>query len=242
MPAERILILGGTGLARELAERLVAEGYDVETSLAGVTEHPLLPQGRIRQGGFGGAAGLADYLKAQSIRILIDATHPFAAQMSRHAAEAAGNVPLLRLEVPPWPAGRDWIIVQNIGEAVAALPPSATPLVTIGRKEIAPFLDRTPQGVARMIEDPGVSFPPGWTLVKARPPFTMDDELSLMRRHGITHLVAKNSGGIAMQGKLRAADQLGLPVIMVARPAKPGLPCFATAEEISKVLPRLLWP
>ncbi|MFT3986576.1 cobalt-precorrin-6A reductase [Aestuariivirga sp.] len=241
MPAERILILGGTGLARELADRLVAESYDVETSLAGVTEHPHLPPGRIRRGGFGGVEGLREYLKVQSIRVLIDATHPFAAQMSRHAAEAAGDVPLLRLELPPWPAGPGWIIVHSIAEAVVALPPAAIPLVTIGRKEIAAFLTHTKTGVARMIENPDMEFPPGWTLLQARPPFTENDEIALMRQHRITHLVSKNSGGSATQAKITAARALRLPVIMVARPAKPGVPTFATAEEISSSLRRLLY-
>lgn len=247
MPGKCILILGGTREARELASALVAAGFDVITSLVGVTEQPVLPAGAVRHGGFGGVDGLADYLCQAEIAAMIDATHPFAAQMSAHACEAATRIslPLLRLERPAWEpvAGDMWTSVQSVGDAVAALPPGARALVTIGRKEIARFFQQTGiGGVARMIEPPGLSVPPGWRVILQRPPFRLDDEILLITHHAITHVVAKNSGGMETQAKLEAARCLGLPVIMIARPRKPDVPLAPTADDVIVALKKLLLP
>jgi precorrin-6A/cobalt-precorrin-6A reductase len=242
-----VLILGGTREARSLASELLAKGFEAITSLAGVTDNPVLPAGKIRRGGFGGVEGLAAYLKDEVIAAVADATHPFAAQISRHAVDAArqNGIPLLRLERRAWQAqpGDLWTAVANIEEAVAALPAKAHALVTIGRKEIGAFFARTDiGGVARMIEAPDASLPQGWSLILERPPFTVRRETVLMTERGISHLVAKNAGGAETQAKILAARHLRLPVIMIARPPKPDCEIHATPEELARALAAKLLP
>lgn len=226
MPNKRILVLGGTSDANVLAKELLKSGFDVVTSFAGVTENPVLPEGEIRVGGFGGEDGLFDYLKAEGFTALADATHPFAAQISRHGSSAAERVgiPYLRLERAAWtPLPADhWISVPDTEAAIATLPNGARVLLTIGRKEIAGFLARDDlSGVARMIEKPPFELPPSWALVLARPPFTIEAERELLAFHKITHLVTKNAGGKLTVAKLVAARALRLPVVMIERPEKP---------------------
>ena len=247
MPLKRILIIGGTGEARSLAAALIAEGFAPVTSLAGVTRLPLLPEGEVRRGGFGGVEGLRHYLEEANIAGLADASHPFAAQISGHAHEAAlqAGVPYLRLERPQWaPEPQDhWIEVNDIAEAIAALPPRAQAMVTIGRKDIAAFFARADLGgVARMIEAPACEVPPGWTLLLARPPFTVASETALLVEHGISHLASKNAGGDETQAKMFAAREKNIPVIMVRRPVKPEAPSFSRAADLIAVLRRLLSP
>jgi precorrin-6A/cobalt-precorrin-6A reductase len=233
----KVLILGGTGEARALAAALVARRIDVVTSLAGVTSAPVLPPGEIRRGGFGGADGLATYLARGGIGLVADATHPFAAVISHHGAQAAAasGVAYLRLERPAWvPAPGDrWQQVADVAAAVAAVPPAATALVTIGRKELSAFARRDDVTViARAIERPGFVLPRGWKLLLARPPFALEDEIALMRAESVSVLVTKNAGGEATTPKLAAARALNLPVIMVARPAKPAAETAATVEAM----------
>ena len=247
MPGERILILGGTRDARQIASTFVAEGRSVITSLAGVTENPVLPPGAVRRGGFGGVAGLAAYLEAERISLVVDATHPFAAQMSAQAHEACRlkQVPLFRFERPAWTPRADdrWTMATNMGEAVRLLPSAARAFVTIGRKEIAMFFARQDiSGVARMIEPPPAAVPVGWELLLERPPFTAESETAVMTRFRITHLVTKNAGGGSTDAKLDAARQLGLPVIMVMRPDKPGTHVFSSESELAGALRRVLSP
>lgn len=247
MQARRILILGGTGEARALAALLAGEGHSVITSLAGVTENPLLPAGEVRRGGFGGVEGLVNFLRMEGIGVVVDATHPFAAQISAnaHAACADAGLPLLRLERPAWQAGAGdhWTPVTSAAEAAATLPDGARVLLTIGRKDLAPFLARGGiGGVARMIEPPNCLLPAGWTLLLQRPPFAVAAEMQLMREHGVTWLVTKNAGGAETEAKLIAAQKLGLPVLMVQRPPKRGVQTFASVEEIAAPLRRLLSP
>lgn len=229
-----ILILGGTGEARKLAGGLVALGHDVTSSLAGRTQSPLLPEGRVRIGGFGGANGLADFLRAGRFTHMVDATHPFAAQISANAvaASASTGVRLLRLERPAWecPEGAEWIEVSSIGEAAARLPAGAKVLLTIGRQEVDAFAGRHDcHFVARVIDAPGM-VPTHWTVLKARGPFALNDEIELMRTHGISHVVSKNSGGAQAAAKLTAAATLGLQVVMVRRPAPPEARTVADIE------------
>jgi precorrin-6A/cobalt-precorrin-6A reductase len=247
MRRERILILGGTGEARELAPMLAAQGFSVITSLAGVTENPLLPEGEVRRGGFGGIAGLADYLRREGIAMVADATHPFARQMSVHAEQACreAGLPLLRLERRAWrpEAGDRWTSVSSVAEAATSLPRGSRALVTIGRKEIAAFLAREDiSGLARMIEPPDLPLPAGWTLLLQRPPFGLAEERKLMGEHAITRLVTKNSGGAATEAKLVAARELGISVTMVQRPHKPEVQTFETAKELAAAARRLLSP
>lgn len=244
MPADRprILILGGTAEARVLAERLTADGrYEVITSLAGVTRAPAQPAGDLRIGRFGGAEGLQAFLKAEHIALVVDATHPFAAQISVHAAHAcaAADIPCLRLERPAWvqQSGDDWRPVASAKDAAAAVPAGAIALVTIGRKEIGAFTTRDDiRIVARMIEPPEAELGPHAELLLARPPFALDDEKGLMQDRHIDVLVTKNSGGAATAAKLTAARALGLPVIMIARPVKPPVPCAASVEAMIELI------
>lgn len=231
-----ILILGGTGEAREIASRLVGLGCDVTSSLAGRTSSPILPEGRVRIGGFGGIDGLTQYLREAQVSVLIDATHPFAAQISANAAEAAkrAGIPLLRCVRPAWtkPDGAEWVEVADIKSAADALPVGSRVLLTIGRQEVSAFFGRTDCAfVARVIETPD-ALPAGWALIKDRGPFTLDDEKALLEAHGITHLVSKNSGGDQAAAKLVAAAELGVTVVMVQRPTLPEARSFASVAEL----------
>lgn len=236
----KILILGGTAEAREAAVALTTRGHEVVTSLAGVTRHPHEPLGEVRKGGFGGVDGLEAYIRENGIELLADATHPFAAVMSAHAVEAAtrASIPCIRLERPAWEpeAGDQWLRVPDIGEAAEAVPQGARVLLTIGRKEIAPFVSRADlTGLARMIEPPDPPLPSNWSLLLARPPFLAEAERALMRDHGITMLVTKNSGG-RTEAKLEAARALGIPVIMIDRPVKPPTRTAQDVEDLVRLV------
>jgi precorrin-6A/cobalt-precorrin-6A reductase len=247
MPRDRVLILGGTRDAREIADALVAAGYNAITSLAGVTDQPLLPAGEVRIGGFGGAKGLESYLESDCVRLVIDATHPFAARMSGQAFEACRNrgVPLLRFERAPWIAtdGDDWTLVPSAPAAARALPPGARVLLTTGRKDLAPFFARGDiSGVARMIEAPPADPPAHWRVLRARPPFTVAAEAALMAENAITHLVTKNAGGSATEAKLQAARERSIPVVMIARPDKPEVPRVTALSNLIAVVEGVLSP
>lgn len=223
----KLLILGGTMEAAQLAKRLYAELREIEiiTSLAGrMVTLPDLP-GRVRVGGFGGADGLADYLMAEKICAVIDATHPFARNISAHAVEACGKsgVPLLTLLRPAWPKqeGDAWIPVPDMATAARRLPElGRRPFITIGRMELDAFRPLSDlQALVRLIEPPPTPLPQAWRLVLGRPPFSAKDEERLMQDHGADVLLTKASGGQATYGKIIAARKLGLPVLMVERPA-----------------------
>jgi len=225
----RVLILGGTAEARQLAELLDKAGFSPVTSLAGVTRKPRDIRGDTRIGGFGGADGLARFLTDEGFSGVVDAAHPFAVAISRHAEEAARscNLPLVRLERPAWRAepGDRWTDVKDVPAAVAAITSGAHVLLTIGRKEIMPFLARRDiSGIARMIEPFDMAINANWRILLARPPFHVEKELCLLGEHGITHVVSKNSGGEETRAKLIAARAKGIEVIMIARPAKPFVP------------------
>ena len=247
MRRDRVLILGGTRDAREIANALVADGRNVVTSLAGVTEQPALPEGDVRVGGFGGANGLKSYLESERIAVVIDATHPFAARMSAQAFEACRDtaVLLLRFERTPWAAGEgdDWTSVASAVDAAAALPSGARVLLTTGRKDLDPFFARSDiSGIARMIEAPPSDPPGNWRVLRERPPFTVEGEMALMDDNRVTHLVTKNAGGSATEAKLEAARRRGIPVLMIARPGKPEVPSFAAISNLMVVLEGVLSP
>lgn len=222
----RILILGGTAEARDLAGLLCEAGYAPVTSLAGITRAPAAIRGETRRGGFGGPDGLARYLEEGGFRALVDATHPFAGVIPQHAKAAAlrCGIFLLRLERPAWvkEPGERWTEVADNEAAVQALPPGARVLLTIGRKEVMPFLARPDlSGLARMIEPLQHEAPAAWQVLLTRPPFSLDAELQLLADYFITHLVTKNSGGEETYAKLVAARMRGVEVVMIARPPKP---------------------
>ena len=236
---KRLLILGGTGDATELAARAsqIAE-IEVVSSLAGRTQQPFTPKtGAVRIGGFGGAAGLAAFLLDRPIDLLIDATHPFAAQISANAAVAAAecNVPYLMLVRPAWEAveGDRWIEVASHSEAAKALlGQSQRVFLTIGRQELAAFagLDAI-WFLMRAIDPPALNTPvPNGKLLLARGPFTLEDERKLLLEYQIDTIVSKNSGGSATYAKIVAARELGIPVVMVQRPQIPNVEQVADVE------------
>lgn len=245
-PDKKVLILGGTGEARALAGLLAKqEGLKAITSLAGRTAAPELPAGERRSGGFGGADGLAAYLEREAIGLVADATHPFAAAMSRNAFEACRRIgtPYVRLERPAWrpERGDRWQEVENAVQAAAALASGARAFLTIGRKDIAAFFGRSDTNIlARMIEPPEAALPPHVEILLSRPPFTLEAELTLFKQRGIDILVCKNSGGEATKAKLVAARELKLPAIMIERPEKPGAPCAAAAEGLRDLVLELI--
>lgn len=237
----RILILGGTGEALNLATLLLETGHQVVFSLAGVTENPVLPRCEVRRGGFGGIDGLINYLNEAKIHVLIDATHPFAVVMSQHANAAAikFGISVLRLERPVWRAieGDNWTCVANMAEAIPALPENAKILVTTGRKNIFRLLARSDlSGLIRTIEPLAESLPVQWQSVLDRPPYTLEQETETMRRQGISHLLSKNAGGHATSAKLAAARDVGVAVVMIDRPAKPDCPTFANVADLVTAL------
>lgn len=245
-----ILILGGTGEARQLAAALAErEGLAVTLSLAGRTAQPAPQPVPVRLGGFGGADGLARYLRDQRIDALIDATHPYAAIISANAATAADatGIKLLALRRPPWVkvAGDEWIEVGGVADAVAALgQTSRRVFLTLGRKEIQPFA-AAPQHdyLIRSVDavDPKLAAPHA-TYIVARGPFAEADDRALLERNRIEIIVAKNSGGDATYGKIAASRTLRLPVVMLKRPVLPDVPFCATVEELVAWLDHAMTP
>jgi precorrin-6A/cobalt-precorrin-6A reductase len=236
----KILILGGTADARHLAARLIADGHDVESSLAGVTSDPERPPGKLRIGGFGGPAGLRAYLQQNAFTALVDATHPFATQISRNAVEAVKgtSIPLHAYQREAWKPqdGEMWQSAATLETAAAAIPAAARVFLAVGRKHIAPFLARKNiSGILRMVEPPAIEIPANWTLILARPPKTVAAEMETMRYHAITHLVCKNAGGAGWQ-KLDAARTCGIEVIMIERPPHPAPQTHSAIESIAAIL------
>jgi len=234
-----ILILAGTPEARALAHALSERFPPVRltASFAGAVSDIPDPGIPARTGGFGGAEGLAAYLKQERVTLVIDATHPFADRISRNAVEATNDtaVPLIRFERPQWEpqAGDRWQRVSSLGEAAERLPADARAFLAIGRKEIAAFGHRTDlYALARMIEPPDVPLPRSWHLELGRPAQSAEAEEDLLRRHRITHVVSKNSGGRRSRGKIEAAKRLGLPVIMIDRPAPSGAQTRSDIEDV----------
>jgi precorrin-6A/cobalt-precorrin-6A reductase len=237
-----ILILGGTtegyALAGALADR---PDLRVVTSLAGRTPNPRRPAGALRIGGFGGVEGLAAYLTGKRVAAVIDATHPFAATMGSHAAQACADlgVPLLRLARPAWEpgAGDRWESVDDWYGAVVALRNlgARRVLLAVGRQELSPFaiLDDV-WFLVRCVSrpDPLPAFAHAELLLD-RGPFQLDAERALLERHRIDCIVCKNSGGSASAAKLQAARECGIPVVMRERPPRPALP---TAPDVAAAL------
>jgi precorrin-6A/cobalt-precorrin-6A reductase len=234
-----ILILGGTVEARQLAERLAGRtDLSVTLSLAGRTARPSPQPVPVRIGGFGGVEGLAAYLTVQRVEVLIDATHPYAAIISNHAAEAAARTGtnVLALRRPPWTAlaGDRWIEVDDVADAIGAL--GGTPrrvFLAIGRKEVATFAAAAQHRyVVRSVDpiEPPLVLPYA-SYIMARGPFPEAEERALLEKHRTEFVVCKNSGGDATYGKIAAARSLGIEVVMLRRPALPAVASVETVQD-----------
>lgn len=237
-----VLLLGGTTEARQLAGLLLTAGVPAVTSLAGDVAELRLPPGEVRVGGFGGVAGLVSYLREHEVSAVVDATHPFAATMTAHAVAACAQagVPLLRLSRPSWsgrPDAAGWHWVDSAAEARAIAGRLGNRVfLAIGRQALAEFADWDDRFVlARVIDPPDIAIPASWTVLRARGPFRIEDELDLLHRHGIDVLVTKDSGG-STDAKLAAASELEVPVVMVRRPAPP-----AGVQWVTDVADVVVW-
>ncbi|MFN5592712.1 MAG: cobalt-precorrin-6A reductase [Aphanizomenon sp.] len=225
----RVLILGGIGDAVELAIKIAnIPGIEVITSLAGRTREPANLPGNVRTGGFGGVRGLTNYLREMQIDLLIDATHPFANQISENAAAATQEVGIPRLMVirPPWEKleDDDWLEVEdNLAAATALANRAKRVFLTIGRQEIGTFAHlQDIWFLMRMIDPPNtdVIIPPGLILCD-RGPFNLENEQEILLKYNIDTIVSKNSGGNATYPKIIATRKLGIKVVMVNRPPVP---------------------
>lgn len=235
----RALILGGIADASLLAAEIARAGIDAVYSYGGRTRAPADQPLPTRIGGFGGVSGLADYVRREGITHVIDATHPFAAEMSRNAVEACSETgtPLIALERAPWAeaSGDKWIEVGDVNAAVAALPAApARVFLAIGRQHIAPFAARPQHAYTlRFVDPPEVPLPFAADVIVSRGPFTLEGELEMLRTRGIAWIVARNSGGDGARAKIDAARMLGLPVIMISRPR---LPERLRVESVTEVM------
>ena len=226
----RVLILGGTGEAARLARLLESRTeFDVVTSLAGRTRRPAAIPGRVRTGGFGGVDGLSHYVETEGVDAVIDATHPFAEAISRHAAHACGalGIPRAQLWRPAWSPleGDRWIRVATTGEAAEAVADARVSekgcvFLSTGARELREFGHlRAVRYLVRLVDVPGTPLPLArFELIVARGPFAVENERELLLEHGVELLVSKNSGGAATYSKLVAARELRVPVIMIDRP------------------------
>jgi precorrin-6A/cobalt-precorrin-6A reductase len=237
-----VLVLGGTLEASALALALAERGERAVLSYAGRVAQPRAQPVAVRVGGFGGVPGLVQYLRDQGVTHLVDATHPFAAQMSAHAiaATAQTGVPLLALTRDPWQLGPGdrWQTVADLPAAVATLSgPPRRVLLALGRMHLAAF-SAQPQHhyILRLVDAPDSLPPlPQHTVVVSRGPFDVARDSALMREHRVDIVVCKNAGGMGAQAKLHAARLLGLPVVMVARPVIPA------RHEVTRVDEVLQW-
>ena len=241
MAAARVLVLAGSGEAAALCARLVRRpGVDVLASFAGRVRNLRTLPCPVRVGGFGGIEGLTTELRSSGCRVLVDATHPFAAQMGAHAVAAADDagVPRLRLLRPAWVAEPDdrWIEVGSMAEAVSAVSALGVPSVflALGRNELDEFASLDVHYVVRSIDAP-TSLPlRDAEVVLGRGPFSIDDEVELLRGRRVGVVVSRNSGGEAASAKLVAAQEVGIPVVMIDRPPPPPGPIVATVDDAER--------
>lgn len=213
------------------------QGRDAVFSYAGRTDAPVAQPLPTRVGGFGGVAGLQAYLLAENIGAVVDATHPFAAQISRNAIEACAfaGVPLLALQRPAWAAqlGDKWQHVASIEAAIVALPETpARVFLAIGKQNLAGFAAKQHHYLLRLVDAPESPPLPDCTVILARGPFDVDEDKALLIQHKISLIIAKNAGGAGAEAKLTAAREIGLPVILIDRPSLRGRAVVATVNEV----------
>ncbi|WP_199430631.1 cobalt-precorrin-6A reductase [Qaidamihabitans albus] len=241
-----VLVLGGTSEARALASALVGHGVHVVSSLAGRVAAPRLPEGEVRIGGFGGPDGLARWLTEHRIAAVVDATHPFAERIGASAAAGTrqAGVPALRLQRPGWEQspGDDWHWVDTLADAAAALPGLGERVfLTSGRQGLAAFAGLSRLWfLVRCVDPPEPPLPPSHELLLSRGPYHVGEERDLMRRYRVDVLVTKDSGGSMTAAKLEAARELAVPVVVVRRPARPGMSAVSsTADALAWTLQRV---
>jgi precorrin-6A/cobalt-precorrin-6A reductase len=235
----RVLLLGGTTEATALAHAFTKAGIDAVFSYAGRTANPIEQPLPTRLGGYGGAKGMAEYIIDAGITHIVDATHPFATQISQNAVEACvmTGTPMIAHERLPWVAqpGDDWLQVADTNAAISALPTAPARIFLAIGKQTLPAFAAQPQHfyLLRLVDAPDAELPvPNAEVVLDRGPFTVESDMALMRTHAITHIVAKNSGGPGALAKLEAARRLHLPVILIARPTIADRPMARTLNAV----------
>jgi precorrin-6A/cobalt-precorrin-6A reductase len=243
----RVLILGGTSEGSELATQLAARAdLTVISSIAGRVSQPRLPVGLVRIGGFGGVAGLISYLINEDIKVVIDATHPFASKISENAEQACKtlSVPLIALERPPWePKEHDcWHAVPDVQTAASMVNHTGNRVfLSIGRQELDAFSNcEDAWFLVRAIDEPNEKLPPNSKLILKRGPFNLNDELQMLRDEFISLIVSKNSGGTATYSKIEAARALRIPVVMIDRPRKYNSSTLAQSDDVLRKLAEFL--
>ncbi|SFS12374.1 cobalt-precorrin-6A reductase [Yoonia litorea] len=230
-----LLILGGTGEARQVAEAL--KGQDAIMSLAGATRDPLSQPLTTRVGGFGGKEGFLRFLKQNAISAVLDATHPFAQQITPRSARvcASVGVPFCQLLRPEWTPveGDRWTEIKTEEEAASHIPMGATVFLGTGRQTLARFANLSGRKViCRQIDPPEAPFPfEGGAYLVGRPPFSVKDEVDLFSKLGVDWLIVKNAGGALSATKLTAARQFGIPVLMIARPPRGDWPIVTSVKD-----------
>lgn len=229
-----LLVLGGTGEARQIADRLT--GQDAVISLAGATRAPLAQGLRTRIGGFGGVVGFSHYLDEAGITAVLDATHPYADQITRRTAGVcqARGLPYVQMLRPPWMPEVDdnWTVIDREEQAADHIAAGATVFLGTGRQTLGRFSNLAGcRVICRQIDPPSGPFPfAGGQFLVGRPPFSVEDEVTLFKQLGIDWLVVKNAGGAPSRTKLTAARLLGIPVLMIARPAAGDWPLVDTVQ------------
>jgi precorrin-6A/cobalt-precorrin-6A reductase len=236
-----LLLLAGTGEARLIAAQLAARGVRAVASLAGATRQPATLALPTRSGGFGGRAGFVDYLKAENISAVLDATHPFAQRISHRTAEvcAERGLPYVQFLRPAWQAqaGDKWTFLDHEAEAAEHIAEGATVFLATGLQNLEDFANlRGRKVICRRIDPPRAAFPfANGDYLVGRPPFSVEDEIKLFQKLGVNWLVVKNSGGAASRSKLDAARALGLRVALIRRPAQP------EGQKVTTVAEALDW-
>lgn len=232
-----VLLLAGTGEAKRIAWALTDTGINVIASLAGATRSPEPLPIPTRIGGFGGEDGFRAYLKDQNISAVLDATHPFADQITNRTARICAELglPYAQLVRPPWiaEAGDDWTIIDVPEDAAAYIPANAVVFLATGRQTLTQYANLEGRRVlCRLIDPPTAPFPfEGGEFVLGRPPFSPRSEAQLFKALGVTHIVVKNAGGDGGRAKLDAARALKLPVLLLKRPEMPSATPLSNVQE-----------
>ncbi|MBC8337806.1 MAG: cobalt-precorrin-6A reductase [Rhodospirillales bacterium] len=241
---KHLLILGGTGEARELARRvqlMIGKRVRVTTSLAGRRDAPPELAGEVRTGGFGGVQGMMTYIAENAVDLVVDATHPFSPTISDHAAIACGNAmdggtPRLQLVRPPWrfPPSAQWLEVGDFPAAAEILKGFARRVfLTTGMRGLEAFSGLDDMWfLVRLLDEPDTPPPlKNHQVITGRPPYGLEDERAILADHTIDTMVAKNAGGGATEAKIFAAGEAGVKIVLIRRPPPEPGPTAETVDE-----------